>query len=62
MLGMVDGSLKGRRELGRRVVELEKGSYSDEKEAVRNPEGRTVECVLFRAGKLAGERPEVLVG
>ena len=41
---------------------MEKGSYSDEKEAVGKPDGRAVGRVVFCAGELVGERPEVLVG
>ena len=43
------------------MVELEQSPDSDKKEAVRKPDCGAVGCVLFGAGKLAGERPKVLI-
>ena len=40
---------------------MEQSPDSNEKEAVRKPDGGAVGRVLFGAGKLAGERPKVLV-
>ena len=44
------------------MVGLEQGAYGDEKEAVREPDGRAVGRVVFRVGELVGEGLEVLVG
>ena len=62
LLDVGKGGLEGHWEWRRWMLGLEQGADGDEKETVRKPDGRAVGRVVFCAGELVGERPEVLVG